>query len=396
MQHIDQKVLELYVLNDNAVVQQREAIEQHLDECAGCRELVARMEDMYAGFFETMENEPLQTSSQLPVRQKKSLTTTSPSPLQEIRANYEIERAPIRRVMLFARRHPVVSSTMSLFVLGFFALLSWQVFNGIESFDENPSYYFLNDANAKFEVYNKTNQMLWSMPLSNIKEVQKFENDFKMKKAIISDINGDGINEIITNLQFNANLNGPRKILVFDNKGTIIKSFAFQNKNIQFKNIFYNMEFYAGTILKIETFNNELAIITDGSAGRSPCFVARLDSHLNVVGRYWHFGSLMPFISDIDNNGNNEIVALGKNDVEDNIMRDYPVMVVLDPKKLITDQEASAARGYGLKQSESEVYYIRFPESDMEKATQTKLMARSIVYDDTNYIHVHVENLGDV
>lgn len=393
MQHIDQKLLELYVLNDETILPQRDMIERHLNECAGCRELVARMEDMYAGFFESMETKPLQTQSSLPVRQKKSLTIASPSPLQEIRANYEIERAPMRRVMLFVRRHPVVSSTMSLFVLGFFALLGFEVFKAIENIDENPSYYRYSP-DSKLEIYNKENKLLWSIPGNPLTVTASAEQARGIYRTQILDLQGDGINEVLTSAQVGATINAsPLTLKIFDNRGKLTRTFTFNDKHISFRNNHYDTEFLIGYLFASRMSQNTLNLFILANNGRSPNFIARVDSNLNIIGRYWHFGNLVTSGVYTQFHGNKKrIVAGGINDVEDEQMREFPVLVILDPEKIYDNTESSLTRGFGLPQSTAEEYYIRFPETDMEKTTKTKSGVMKITYEDTTLLGVKVEN----
>ncbi|MDD8017320.1 MAG: hypothetical protein PHP42_02985 [Bacteroidota bacterium] len=371
MNHIDQKILELYVLKDETVLGQREMIEHHLAECAGCRELYARMQDVYAGFFDTMKNEQ-QQSPALPLRAKKSLTILSPSPLQEIRANYEIERAPIQRAVLFAKRHPIVSSTISLFVLGFFTLLGLQVFIATEEIDDNPSYYRYSPDN-KLEVYNKENKMLWALPGGlGLEGAKESENLQKIFYTQIVDINGDGVNEVISSLAL-GNENTYGNLKVYNHLGKMIKQFSFSDQQIHFQNLNYNHTFGINGFITFRSSLNEFNLAVIAGNGRSPNFIALLDSNLNILGKYWHFGNIEGItLANNKQTGHHNLILTGINDVDDMNFNEFSILIVLDPEKIVDNNESSATKGFGLNTSQSEVYYIRFPRTDIERTLKVR------------------------
>ena len=54
MVHLDEHTLELYVTGSARVQNQKAAIEQHLEECATCSGLAARMREYYVDFHATL------------------------------------------------------------------------------------------------------------------------------------------------------------------------------------------------------------------------------------------------------------------------------------------------------------------------------------------------------
>jgi len=392
MNHIDQKTLELYALGDENTLLQREHIESHLAECAGCRELYERTQDLYAGFFDSMESikqEPSDIS--LPIKTRRSIAVQHlTSPLQEIRSNYEIDHSPVRSVVSFVRKHPVVSSTISFFVLGFFGLLGLQVLKITENVDDNPSYYSYN-SNNNLEVYNKENKLLWSLQsdeLSNTKTVEKTQ---KINFTKIIDIDGDGSNEIVTTLDLESFHKGTQLINIFDKSGALLKSVTFQNNNIIFRKSQYFDNIHWGNFFSQKMTNGEINFFVLASTGRSPSLIVRMDSQFNIIGQYWHFGNFQLLRqSDIFNNGKMEIVLLGKNDVNDMKMKDFPIMIILDPEKLFGIEESSVTSGFGYSQTNSELYYIRFPETDMEKSLKVKTYANNITNDNAAILQINV------
>jgi hypothetical protein len=59
MIHIDEHILELYVLNADEAAPRREEIEAHLRECDGCRDLADRMSVFHANFAEELKKTPV-------------------------------------------------------------------------------------------------------------------------------------------------------------------------------------------------------------------------------------------------------------------------------------------------------------------------------------------------
>lgn len=395
MQHIDQKILELYVLNDETTVQQRETIEAHLAECAGCRELAARMEDMYSGFFATLEEEKKDNSSaSVPARIKKSLIQQTASPLQEIRANYEIERSPIRRVAYFAKQHPIVSSTMSLFVVGFFALLGLQLFSATENVDDNPSYYRYSPDN-KLEVYNKNNELLWSAPSDELEETRKQEHQHISKRTLITDINNDGKNEILTTLVFSGEGNKSPTLKVYSSAGNALTEYSIPDTSLNFRNIHYDVNFSFSFISTFKTSAEQENILATVGCGRSPIFLARFDKQLNLIGTYWHFGTISPIQIDLNNDGVKEIILGGRNDIDDDKNRDFAFLTLLNPENIVGNVEASDTRGFGLPTSKAEIATIRFPISSIEKIEMFRALPRTIAFENEELFSLQLNVSSD-
>ncbi len=183
------------------------------------------------------------------------------------------------------------------------------------------------------------------------------------------------MNEVISSLPLgNEKTNNILK--VYDNSGKIIKRFSFSDKNIYFQNINYDNTFSIVGFTTFRTSLNEFNLLLIAGNGRSPNFIARLDSNLNIVGKYWHYGNISGMT--INNNqkiGKNILVLTGTNDVKDMDFNAFPVVMVLDPEKIAGNNEASATKGFGLNNSQSELYYIRFPRTDMEMALKINVGA---------------------
>lgn len=389
MQHLDPNLLELYVLQDEKALLQKEEIEKHLTDCAGCRELYARMEDMYSGFFKNVETEPGPLLGFGLPEKKNHIVPLQPSPLQEIRAHYEIDRSPARRVVAFTRRHPIITSVMSISTIGFFVLLGIQIFSLYKPVDVNPSYYRYSP-DDQFEIYNRHNKLLWSLPGNELQSNLSTEKMTGIRFTEIVDIDNDGVNEVLTILNLGKLKRMGWKLDVFDYKGELKNSYLPSDKEVVFRKSRYDRKFYSGNFITYTSSVGLFNVVIKSEAGRSPCFLSRLNRNLNVIGKYWHFGQFIPLKINLHNDGISQVLILGKNDVDDVHNGDFPFLSILDPEKITGDFESSATRGFGLPSSSAELYYVQFPETDIERSIQRKAMARFITYDDSSEFHVNV------
>jgi hypothetical protein len=97
------------------------------------------------------------------------------------------------------------------------------------------------------------------------------------------------------------------------------------------------------------------------------------------------------------------IIMGGINDTADTVNVDspvqlFPVIVVIDPEKVIGNKRSVSASGFHLPESDAEVYYIRLPLSDMEYARKVEASVISILTQQQNTIPVCVESgpLGEL
>ncbi|MBW7889270.1 MAG: hypothetical protein H3C35_13090 [Bacteroidetes bacterium] len=409
MKHIDEHTLELYILGEEKALRKNNAIEKHLQQCAGCRELAKKMQTFYADVNAELEN--LKMDSTLEVESISPVPTVNSTSLvhaQEqtdelwykpklpiVARQSNIEKWTPKALQKFwftvgnfVYHRPIVATASSLALLGVLALLiNLRIDKTI--IDDNPAYYHYKIGEDKFEVYNKENKMLWALPGKNLETTHKWENKYHVSLTSFADINGDKKNEVITALQLGNDNKSTLK--AYNNAGVVIQTFISHDRNIQFRQLHYNEEFGCGEIIDLRTEEQKLNFLIVSNAGRSPNCLIRLDSNFNIIGKYWHFGNIVPTrVNGI--NGKEGIVALGTNDVGDVSMNDFPMMTILDLEKLIGEEEASATRGFGFKKAQSEMYYIRFPRTDIEKITKIKSTANAVVYQDDSTICVNISN----
>jgi hypothetical protein len=149
-------------------------------------------------------------------------------------------------------------------------------------------------------------------------------------------------------------------------KKDLSQSFIYLNRA-------YGPEFGARQFLTVphtKTQSPEIFVIAGNR--RSPCYIARLDAQTNVRGEYWHFGQLYGLsMVDIDENGQQEVVAWGENDTEDSTGGEFPAIVVFDPGRIVGKGKSLLSPGFGMPFSNTELYYIRLPQTDVNKGLHT-------------------------
>ena len=118
--------------------------------------------------------------------------------------------------------------------------------------------------------------------------------------------------------------------------------------------------------------NSSIQILVSASNQRSPFFTARLDAKGNILGRYWHYGTLgHQYLVDIDGSNEKKLILCGVNDIEEGTNGSFAVIAVLDPAKIIGESESAATRGFGKTTSTAEICYVRLPASDLNRAAGT-------------------------
>jgi len=396
MKHIDEHTIELYALGSDLVKGQTGEIEAHLNECHGCRTLADRMGAFYKNAEENLDklSSPAEPKSKALMRFPKDLMEYD-IPLGS-RVPYK-PSTPLAKFFYFVRRHPITVTMSSFAIVG---LLGWFLNDAIRSFngekkitDINPSYTFLNPATAKLEVYNKNHDLLWSIPTPEATGSSTEERN--KKTTIVTDLDGDGKNEVVTVLNSLAGNIQKRNVLrIFSSDKQQVRETSF-GQAIKFRNRQYQSDFMTGYSV-VEDFkqNGSKEIIVSVTNVRSPSFISRLDKNGNVIGEYWHFGHFdVLYAVDLNGDGKKEIVLGPVNDINDSTHKEFPTVIVLNPEKIVGQTESSCTPGFGLPKSEAEIFYIGMPRTNMDNLLPgSGSSIRTISYIDSQVLIVQTVN----
>ncbi|MGA9365499.1 MAG: hypothetical protein WBW16_14140 [Bacteroidota bacterium] len=368
MQHIDQHILELYVLNAASVKSRLTEIEDHLAECAGCRGLVDQMTESYRAvqekFIELESSGEISEKSLAPGR-LRLIVPRRPEAMPSV--SYR-PVTNVQRFQYFVRQHPVITVGGSFAAFAALALLATLMFKSSAIKDTNPAYVRYNEGSNSAEILNKESQLLWLIPSRNIPLIVHDEAWFGTPYVVVDDIDGDGKNEVLTTLWH------PGDGLSRD--APFLRVYDYRN-NLRFKTSFvepikylerqYSDTWTAERVITVEGgVSGEKDIFVTWSCGRSPTVITRFDARGKELGQYWHFG-VFPgmFAVDANGDGTRELILTGENDTLDSLRQEFPAVAVLDPKRIVGTKKSAASPGFALQASDAEIYYLRLPVSPM-------------------------------
>ena len=367
MKHYSEQEIELFAFNSETVVSQREAFDRHVLECASCRELYTEIVQFYASANEG--------TRQLEGEKENGTLIATPSFIHA-RPLVRIDKAPMAvRAWRFARNRPMLSS-FSLCVL--LAMISVGIQKISIFSDENPKTFRFNEANDRLEFFTAEEKLLWDVPIRSARNYNETIQGLGIDQVAIEDLDGDGKNEIITSIDMGNNSGDTRTLKVYNGKKKLLFEIGnIQEPKIHFRDVEYHKHFYT-TGFKVITVGGKKNIFVICTNGRSPSFVARVDPHGNIIGKFWHFGQLAMIGSiDTDHDGQDEVLFFGLNDVPFPDIT-FGVASVLDPKKIIGNTESAATKGFGFPTSQGEKLYLRFPRSDIDSALKVQTLPSRI------------------
>ena len=389
MTHIDEHILELYVLGSEKVKSQRRELEEHLLVCHGCRELVEKILRFYADADEELKSlEKAQPEATTALVQKRLEVTPYEDWISPAPPRYPLTR--FERFQRFARRHPVVTGAGSFAAVAIAAALI--NFFALPKKDANPTAYLYNTTENKIEIYNREGDKLWSLgDVATGSDRSLY--DMKYKRTVVSDLDGDGVNEIITTSQlFEDHIGDKNCLRVFGANGEVRFKRGFMAKFVYLNRI-YSPLFDANYLLVFPTEKNsgEDIFVTTINNGRSPSFLARLDRHGTDIGKYWHFGELDFAIDTVGIAGGHQeaIIICGQDDTADSTGGEFPFVAVLDPTKIISDKKSTASPGFQFPLSDAELFYVKLPTPEVNVHAGTRLLIRQIRKEGTGIFSVY-------
>ena len=376
MEHVEEHILELYVLGSREVEGRRTEIRTHLETCAGCRSLAEEIASFYAE-----ANEELRDLKNAGPDEKKALIRAQRG-VHRIKKQFStpmpfVASAPMGKVRYFVYQHPIAAGG-GVFAFGAAAVVALSLLLNGGPRDTNPAHVFYNIQQSRLEILNKENQKLWDFPSPGLTQSWQDEKTTGMVQALVTDLKKDGINEVLTVLPVGDEGSALRALRVFDGQEHLLFRQGFDRK-FRYLNRSYSPEFGADglVVCSLERNGPSNIFVMAGHRDRSPSFVARFDANGDPIGELWHFGRVrLPYLTDFDKNGKPEIVLIGINDTGDTAKSDsaveFPMIAVIDPSKIIGQKKSVCAQGFDMPTSDAELYYIRLPYSDMNTALEVE------------------------
>lgn len=398
MKHVEQHILELYVLNTAAVEPRKAEIEAHLAECAGCRALVEQMTESYGNVestFNELEAGPETTGQNLVPHRFLSIAPKTPVTMAS--ASYWPVTA-LQRFQYFVRRHPVMVGGGSFAALAGLALLANLTMKPASIKDNNPATYRYNPVTNAAEILNKKNEIVWQILSKDLASVQQAEHNFLTPHIVINDIDGDGANEVITTLwQPGERLgSGTTRLRVYREGNNLWFEKKF-TEQVRYLNRSYSDVWSTDIVITAEAeVRGKKDIFVRWGNGRSPSVIVRYDAGGNELGQYWHFGNISGiFAIDINGDGKKELILTGINDTEDTLRQEFPAIVVLDPHRIVGEKKSVCSPGFALSESDAELYYLRLPVSPLSLTLSRHETVTRLVQSSTGTLAFDVVNSHD-
>jgi len=396
MHHIDEHTLELYVLNAKEVAERRQEIEDHLAECHGCRQLVEEMTAFHTELKEELKEVPSFESSNETALVRRNI---SPVPFYDTYAPPAVYRPTtfVGKFFYFVRRHPIAAGTGSFVTFGVVAAaLFLTVLRPANQ--SNPTCWQYNVTSSTIDVYDDHYTLLWQIPSPDVTQ-EDIDQQGNVCRTILADLDGDGINELITTHRLagdqQASANQGTKLRAIDvSARKEIWAIPFVD-TVKYLNRPYSPYYSTFSILfaEIEGHGEKEILVSAQNVGRSPSFIARVDSKGRILGQYWHFGAISSLYAvDVDGDGCNEIIACGENNTHDTTQSEFPMVAVLDPKKIIGKTRSSICTGFDLPPSDAEIDYIKFPDADINVALKQKSVTNFMLFDGLDVLQFHVSS----
>jgi len=394
MQHLPEHTIELYVLGAREVASQVEAIRVHLLECGGCRVLEDRLRAIYMEMERVHEELQAGGSGTVPAVVHRRVG------MEPFYESEHVSVEPIRRTILYrlkmlSRVHPLATASGGIITFAAFAGVVALALN-VLSPPPSPLFVHLNPEQNHIDVYGKDNTKLWSLPALALSRWEEEMISHRTSRVEVADLNGDGMGEVVTTAPLAGTNSVQALVRAFDAHQKLLFEQEI-GRPVEFRGARYAERMDAWPLVIVQDSAGKGAeIIVAASGGRSPTVISRLDAKGNILGEYWHFGTLSGlFASDLNGNGRKEVIVSGTNDINDELgdpNLSQGVLVVIDPLKLLGRNEGRATRGFGFPTSDAERTYIRFPRSDMERALGISNGVRMIQRTADSLLFVKVEN----
>jgi len=354
--------------------EQKRAIEAYIQENMLAAEYVALQRKMYAELERDLEQPPTKSDVELAdalLRKKQfllpSLRLTRPEKKDILVSPFEIiaeRRAPLpARFVRYARIHPVKTGS---FAIAAIAVLALAINMFSPRLDSNPVYAKVT--NNVLSVYNKEGEELWTKSAVGTPD-HVMNDDFtsgQMRPFLIADVDGDGTNEILTNL-YNEKYLGQattNTLTCYSNAGTERWHYALAAdlSGIEKGRMHAQQtEIYDFAVVPGDNLKKPRIFVAFGDPNPYPSCIAEIDPvQKKEVQHYWHVGEIQKlFASDVDGDGKKELLFTGINNFENAVF-----VAALNPDS-ISGPTSVSFNGFMDGRRAQEMFYCLFPPTSL-------------------------------
>jgi hypothetical protein len=365
LKHIEEHRLEIFVLSGGMEADAGE-IADHLAQCHGCRELAVRIRLYYEEAERLLRErspEAVEAGEALVRADRHVQTWRRP----ERPVPYRPLPGLLQKLRTLVQVHPAATAGGSLAFIGALALLANGVFAD-RTPTLNPRYVSFSPGTGIVRIHAQTDSVVWEKPAAQVSQPGFLSGISASSKFAFRDLDGDGINEIITGFTFDGDEeDASTEIRVFDTRKQLIDVRPL-NRPVPYEGRAYAPVFRAQGIVAGDLSGPGTGgFLASAVHLQSPACVIRYDRSLKTEGVYWHFGPLGPsLLTDLDGDGVPEYLVGGQNDVADASGELFPVLVVLEPASMTGERRTSTCAAYTVPVSRAERWYLRFPWSDLD------------------------------
>jgi hypothetical protein len=212
---------------------------------------------------------------------------------------------PVVRGGKFALKH-------SLSIILVLALAVVILISGLVDFDDNPATLVYDNQHLK--VFNKNKKLLWSEKITDFNDQLFSESNIKKQYAILSDVNGDGKNEVIlSNKLFGQKMHDPdyNNIVCYDYAKRIVWKHTFAEV-VSTNTITFSSE-YRTKFIDTYELNGRKILFVIAKNYYFPSAVFGIDIATGELATevFWHSGHLDEGLIFKDSSGISDILLLG-------------------------------------------------------------------------------------
>jgi hypothetical protein len=233
----------------------------------------------------------------------------------------------------------------------------------------------LNPGSSKLEVYSKSDEMLWDIPVTGIEAARMGEAHDGLPRVAVADLDGNGSNEVIATLESigGSAARNVSDLFVLSGKREVLAHISGY-RTLRFRGeVYTDVHPYGGLIVWESGGDGSKEIICRSFSGRSPMGLLRYNKRGEILGEYWHFGHLTELLAaDFNGDGKRELLLAGSNDSESTGDFGSGEFIILDPGKIIGATEATVSRGFGFSPSTAERAAVRLPNSPQNLRYRSK------------------------
>ena len=359
MKHIDENILELYLLGSEKLTDRKDEIQAHLAECNDCKELFEEMREFYV----YVDNKSLRISA------SRELTGSSLVVNPEYREYIQNKESPAsitQKVFYLIAQNPVkLGLSFAAALVTFFIMLNK---NPVVA-DTNPYRIESSDYMKKIIVYNRENKELWTQNWERSLFIDGQEAEYYISKSLVTDLNSDGGNEVTSIIPTLSGSDKENILKIFKKNGDILKQITVGRSTNYGKRV-YESGLLSNWAVLINDYDGDgkKEIIVATHHRNSPFVISRFDNKGNLLGEYWHYGHFWGMYDfDLNSDGKTEILLTGINDDTEEA-----AIVVLDPAKINGNKSSRITNQFDMEETDAEVKYLKVSKTIFDNAVNSK------------------------